>query len=49
MHMSVRTQICLDSSNRGSLRSPFSQRDPEYNLLKGVLNFLYITTDTAKR
>ncbi len=39
-------QVCLDSTTRGSIRSPFSQRDPEYNLLMGVLNFLYITNNT---
>jgi hypothetical protein len=34
---------------RGSLRSPFSKRDPEYNLLYGALNFLYITNDGTHR
>jgi hypothetical protein len=34
---------------RGSLRSPFSKRDPEINLLLGALNFLYITSDTSHR
>jgi hypothetical protein len=40
-------QVCLDSSSRGSLRSPFSRRDPEINLLIGALNFLYLTTDSS--
>jgi hypothetical protein len=39
----------LDSTSRGSVRSSFSRRDPEYNLLRGALNFLYITDDTNKR
>ena len=42
-------QVCLDSTSRGSVRSSFSRRDPEYNLLRGALNFLYITDDTNKR
>ena len=41
--------ICLDSSNSGSLRSPFSKRDPEYHLLNGAMNFLYITGDSSHR
>ena len=32
--------ICLDSSGKGSLRSPFSRRDGEYELLLGALDFL---------
>jgi hypothetical protein len=43
------SSVCLDSSSRGSLQSSFSQRDPEYNLLKGALNFLYLTDDPTKR
>ena len=35
--------ICLDSSNIGSLRSPFSRRDPEFSLLLGALDFLHST------
>ncbi len=34
--------VCLDSTNRGSLKSPFSQSDPEYNLLMGAINFLKV-------
>ena len=36
--------ICLDSSGKGSLRSPFSRRDSEYELLLGALDFLHETT-----
>ena len=36
--------ICLDSSGKGSLRSPFSRRDGEYELLLGALDFLHETT-----
>ena len=32
--------ICLASYGKGSKRSPFSKRDPEYGLLEGSLNFL---------
>lgn len=32
--------ICLASYGKGSKRSPFSKRDPEYGLLEGALNFL---------
>ena len=35
--------ICLDSSGKGSLRSPFSRRDSEYELLLGALDFLHET------
>ncbi len=42
-------QVCLDSSSRGSLRSPFSGRDPEFNLLVGALNYLYIFTNDTPR
>ena len=41
--------ICYLFFPRGSLRSPFSKRDPEYNLLYGALNFLYITDDAYHR
>ena len=32
--------VCLSLYGKGSKRSPFSQRDPEYGLLMGALNFL---------
>ena len=32
--------VCLSSYGKGSKRSPFSKRDPEYGLLEGALNFL---------
>ena len=35
--------VCLDSSGKGSLRSSFSRRDPEYDLLLGALDFLHET------
>ena len=41
--------VCLDSSSRGSLRSPFNKRDPDYDLVLGVLNFLYLTSSTTLR
>jgi len=31
--------ICLSSSSRGSMRSPFSRRDPEYHLFDAALDF----------
>ena len=34
--------ICKDSYGKGSQRSSFSQRDPEYGLLRGALDFLNI-------
>ena len=37
--------VCLDSSGKGSLRSPFSRRDPEFDLLLGALDFLHETTE----
>ena len=43
------SQVCLDSSSRGSIRTPFSSRDTEFQLLKGAINFLYITSDGSKR
>ena len=38
--------ICLDSSGKGSMRSPFSRRDEEFNLLLGALDFLHSTTSS---
>ena len=38
---------CLDLYGKGSKRSPFSQRDPEYGLLYGALNFLQIRSSTT--
>ena len=35
--------VCLDSSGKGSLRSSFSRRDQEYDLLLGALDFLHET------
>ena len=32
--------ICMNAYGKGSRRSPFSKRDPEYGLLEGALNFL---------
>ena len=40
-------QVCLDSTSRGSIRSSFSRRDPEINLLLGALNFLYVNADST--
>ena len=34
--------ICKDSYGKGSQRSSFSQRDPEYGLLMGAVDFLNI-------
>ena len=39
--------VCLDLYGKGSMRSPFSQRDPEYGLLMGALNFLETQTNSA--
>ena len=36
--------VCLDSYTAGSQRSSFSQRDPEYGLLMGSLDFLKTRT-----
>ena len=41
--------VCLGSTNRGSIRSPFSQRDPEYGLLLGAINFLGPTRGPSDR
>ena len=35
--------VCLDSSGQAGLRSPFSRRDKEYDLLLGALDFLHKT------
>ena len=32
--------ICLSSYGKGSKRSPFSKRDPEYGLVEAALDFL---------
>ena len=42
-------QVCLDSSSRGSLQSSFNPRDQEFGLLKGVLDYLYLTSDPNER
>ena len=40
--------VCLSAYGRGSKRSPFSKRDPEYGLLEGALNFLEKDSTTNK-
>jgi hypothetical protein len=39
--------ICVN--DEGKKMKNFDSVDPEFNLLKGVLNFLYITSDTNRR
>ncbi len=41
--------ICMDSSSRGSLRSPFNRRDSEDGFVMSVLNFLHLTSSTTLR
>ena len=40
--------LCLDSYGKWTMKSPFSKRDAEYDLLNGMLNFLEVRPE-AKR
>jgi hypothetical protein len=35
--------VCADASNRGSVKSALSRRDPEINLILGAIDFLHIS------
>ena len=40
--------VCHDAYGKGSKRSSFSQRDPEYGLLMGALDFANIRTSKQR-